>query len=92
MEIVKNVAKFLTALSTFLLVSVVPAFANIPDAGEETGEGLSALETILWFVVTPTVVWVIIWFLWSIPKWRKSNMPQTGENWNPKPSSDVANQ
>ncbi len=92
MEIVKNVAKFLTAVSTFLLVSVVPAFANIPDAGEETGEGLSALETILWFVVTPTVVWVIIWFLWSIPKWRKSNMPQTGENWNPKPSSDVANQ
>jgi heme/copper-type cytochrome/quinol oxidase subunit 2 len=91
MEIVKNVAKFLTAVSTFLLVSVVPAFANIPDAGEETGEGLSALETILWFVVTPTVVWVIIWFLWSIPKWRKSNMPQTGENWNPKPSSDVAN-
>lgn len=91
MKIVKNVTKFLTALSAFLLVSVVPAFANIPDAGEETGEGLTALETILWFVVAPTAVWVIIWFLWSIPKWRRSNMPQTGENWNPKPSSDVVN-
>ena len=64
---------------------------NMVDAGEEAGAGMSALETILWFVVTPATVWIIIWFLWSIPKWRRDNEPKTGDNWNPKPSSDVAN-
>ncbi len=92
MKIVKNTVKFLTAAITFIAVSITPAFANIPDAGEETGEGLTALETIMWFVVAPAAIWIIIWFLWSIPKWRRSNTPQTGENWNPKPSSDVVNQ
>jgi hypothetical protein len=88
----KFVAKFFYATLTLFVATLSPAFANMTDAGEETGPGMTALETILWFVVTPTVVWLIIWFLWSIPKWRRNNEPKTGENWNPKPSSDVVNQ
>ncbi len=88
---VKLVAKFFYAITTLVVSSVSPAMANMVDAGEEPGSALSALETILWFAVLPASVWAIVWFLWSIPKWRRNNEPKTGENWNPKPSSDVVN-
>jgi hypothetical protein len=65
----------------------MPAQASIPDAGSEAGEGLSVLETVFWFVGLPTVMWFVIWLLWSIPKWRKINFPQTGENWDPQPKN-----
>ncbi|MEN9692459.1 MAG: hypothetical protein RLZZ330_103 [Actinomycetota bacterium] len=85
----KYVSKFFYFLLVSLFTSVSPAFANMADAGEETGAGLSALETIIWFFVTPATVWVVVWFLWSIPKWRKNGAPQTGDNWNPKPNSEL---
>lgn len=86
---VKLLAKiFYTAVAiTFSTASGV--LANMTDAGEETGPGMTALETILWFVVAPAGIWIVTWFLWSIPKWRSANTPKTGDNWNPKPSSDV---
>lgn len=65
----------------------LPAHAAIPDAGSEAGEGLSIVETVFWFVGLPTVMWFVIWLLWSIPKWRKINFPQTGENWDPQPKN-----
>lgn len=85
----KVFAKFFYVLTTFLVSSTSSAFANMPDAGEETGPGMTALETILWFVVAPAGIWIVTWFLWSIPKWRKTNTPKTGDDWNPKPTSDV---
>jgi len=88
---VKLLTKYFYALTTILFLAVTPANANMVDAGEEPGAALSAIDTILWFVVTPTAVWAIVWFLWSIPKWRRTNEPKTGENWNPKPSTDVVN-
>ena len=88
---VKQITKFFYSVTALLTASVSPAMANMTDAGEEAGAGMSALETILWFVVTPATVWIIVWFLWSIPKWRRNNEPKTGDNWNPKPSSDVVN-
>ena len=88
---VKQIAKFFYAITALLVASISPSFANMVDAGEEPGSALSAMETIIWFAVTPAAVWAIVWFLWSIPKWRRTNEPKTGENWNPKPSSDVVN-
>ena len=74
---------------SFVIFSATTASAYLPDAGEETGEGMTALETLTWFVFAPLATWVIIWFLWSIPKWRRNATPATGENWDPKPSSSV---
>jgi hypothetical protein len=75
----------LTLLFSFLHT---PAFAEIiPDAGTEAGEGLTVVETLFWFIGVPTLIWFLIWLLWSIPKWRKINFPQTGENWNPQPKN-----
>ena len=85
----KQLTKFVYFSVLTLAASVSPAIANMPDAGEEPGAGLSALQTITWFVAAPLTVWAIVWFLWSIPKWRKNGAPQTGENWNPNPSSDL---
>ena len=65
------------------------AMAYSTDAGEEAGPGMSVMETVTWFVIAPAVISGVIWFLWSIPKWRRSAAPATGDNWNPKPSNDV---
>lgn len=87
----KQLTKFLYFLFVLLAASATPAIANMTDAGEEAGSGLSTLETIIWFAVIPATTWVVVWFLWSIPKWRKNGAPQTGDNWNPNPSSDLVN-
>lgn len=84
-------AKIFYSVVALVVTSTSSAFANIPDAGEETGPGMTVLETILWFVVAPAGIWIVTWFLWSIPKWRNANTPKTGDSWNPKPSSDVVN-
>lgn len=65
----------LKTLVLSLALSLIPttAFAaNIPDAGEETGPGLSVLETVLWFVVAPGAILGGIWFLWALSNWRKA--------------------
>ncbi|MEN9923381.1 MAG: hypothetical protein RIS09_895 [Actinomycetota bacterium] len=68
--------------------SLKPAYAQIiPDAGTEAGDGFSVVETVAWFVGLPALIWFVIWLLWSIPKWRKLNFPQTGENWDPQPKN-----
>lgn len=79
--------KKLLVMSLLFSSSTSPAFAAIPDAGSEAGEGLSVVETVFWFVALPSIMWFVIWLLWSMPKWRKINFPQTGENWDPKPKS-----
>ena len=78
---------FLT-LST-LVAQAAPALAYTTDAGEEAGQGMTILETLAWFVFAPLVVWAIVWFLWSLPKWRRASAPATGDNWDPKPSSAI---
>lgn len=75
-------------LTLLLSLFALPAHAAIiPDAGAEAGEGLSVVETLFWFVGLPGLVWFVIWLLWSIPKWRRINFPQTGENWDPQPKN-----
>ncbi len=73
--------------ASLALASSVMAYSN--DAGEEAGPGMSVMETVMWFVVAPALISAVIWFLWSIPAWRRSSAPATGDNWNPKPSADV---
>jgi len=80
--------KKVLSLSLFFSLFTFPAHAAIiPDAGSEAGEGLSVVQTVFWFVGLPTVMWFVIWLLWSIPKWRRINFPQTGENWDPQPKN-----
>ena len=73
--------------SSVLLASSVMAYST--DAGEEAGPGMTVMETVAWFVIAPAAISGVIWFLWSIPKWRRSSAPATGDNWNPQPSTDV---
>lgn len=80
----------LVGLSTAIFTATA-ASANLPDAGEETGPGMTAFETISWFVLAPLATWVIVWFLWSIPQWRRNARPVTGDQWDPKPSTSVVN-
>lgn len=91
----KNVISRMSRAAVLGLSGVVftatTASANLPDAGEETGPGMSAFETITWFVLAPLAVWAIIWFLWSIPQWRRNARPVTGDQWDPKPSNSVVN-
>jgi hypothetical protein len=85
-------SKLFAALMTAIFASVTLAssvWAYIPDDGDEVGEGLTVVETLTWFVGFPTIIWLVIWFFWSMPKWRKSARPKTGAEWNPEPSSDV---
>lgn len=81
-------------MTAFMTISVLvaqatPALAHMVDAGEEAGEGMTILETLSWFVFAPAAVWAIVWFLWSLPQWRRQAKPATGENWDPKPSSAI---
>ena len=77
----------LAIAGVFATASASLAYAN--DAGEQPGTGLTVIETITYFVGLPVAIWVIVWFLWSIPEWRKTARPATGDNWDPKPSSAV---
>lgn len=82
------------AAAVFMSVSSTVAFASSAlaytvDAGEEAGPGMSVLETVLWFVALPGALIGLVWFLWSIPAWRRRSTPATGDNWNPQPSSDL---
>ena len=88
---ISRVSRAAVAGLSSVIFTATAASANLPDAGEETGQGLTSLETLTWFVLAPLATWVIIWFLWSIPKWRRNATPTTGANWDPKPSSSVVN-
>ena len=61
--------------------------ANIADAGDEPGAGLSVVETVGIFVGLPVASVFAIWLLWAIPGWRAKQRPATGEQWNPTPGT-----
>ena len=88
-SLIRRTASVLAAVLATSVVLASSAFAYSSDAGEEAGPGMTVAETVAWFVVAPALISGIIWFLWSIPKWRRSAAPATGDNWNPKPSTDV---
>lgn len=46
--------------------------ANIPDAGEEPGVGLSVFETFFWFIGVPAAIMGAVTFVWAIGNWRKA--------------------
>lgn len=80
-------AAVVSAASTVAFANA--ALAYTVDAGEEAGPGMSVLETVLWFIGLPGALIGLVWFLWSIPSWRRNSTPATGDNWNPQPSSEL---
>jgi hypothetical protein len=85
----KNILTSLAVAATFVMAQAAPALAYSMDAGEEAGPGMSVLETLAWFVFAPATIWAIVWFLWSLPKWRRASNPTTGDKWDPKPSNSL---
>ncbi len=84
--------KLLTSLvlaASVVIAQASPALAYSMDAGEEAGPGMSVLETLTWFVFAPATIWIVSWFLWSLPKWRRTSAPTTGDKWDPKPSNSL---
>ena len=88
-SLTRRAAAVVAAAFATSVVFASSALAYTSDAGEEAGPGMTVAETVAWFVVAPALISGVIWFLWSIPKWRRAAAPATGDNWNPKPSSDV---
>ncbi|MEY4323643.1 MAG: hypothetical protein RL410_1424 [Actinomycetota bacterium] len=75
--------------ASIVLAQAAPALAYSNDAGEEAGQGMSILETLSWFVFAPAAIWAVSWFLWSLPQWRRTSAPTTGDKWDPKPSNSL---
>ncbi len=65
----------LTGALTFALTPL-PAFADT---------GLSVLQTVSIFVLTPATIWATIWFLWMLPEWRRRKAdPRPGDPLDPR--------
>ncbi|MEY3408176.1 MAG: hypothetical protein RL038_1237 [Actinomycetota bacterium] len=64
--------KSLALTATLSLMPVSAFAANIPDAGEEAGPGMSVLETFMWFIAAPAAIIGVVTFLWALSGWRKS--------------------
>ncbi len=91
MNFLKTFLRAAVIATSSVVTTAVAASAYTVDAGEEAGPGMTFIETVLWFVVAPAATWLVIWFLWSIPAWRKNARPATGSAWDPTPSNDVVN-
>jgi hypothetical protein len=69
--------KTIVVTAFFALTPSIVFADNIPDAGTETGPGMSVLETVLWFVVGPSVIIGFITFIWALSNWRKAASKST---------------
>lgn len=69
----------LKTITVGVFLALIPSavLANIPDDGSEAGPGMSVLETVLWFVVAPTVIIGFITFIWALSNWRKTALKTT---------------
>lgn len=70
-----------TALLAVLLLSSSPALAGVRDDGTESGEGLSVLETLLWFVGAPLLLLVVIVLLVAAPSMARGPRYRPGLGW-----------
>jgi hypothetical protein len=73
----KKILQTIVFSAIFALTPTTVFAANIPDAGEEPGAGLSVLETVLWFVVAPAAIIAVITFIWALSNWRKEAAKST---------------
>jgi hypothetical protein len=70
------------------LLTVAPAFANDPlgpQEGADPGKGLSALQTILLYVVTPLAIFGVIALIVLLPGAVRSYRYRPAEGWAADP-------
>jgi hypothetical protein len=71
----------LLATGALLLLTAVPAAAKLSDDGEQSGPGLSVVQTLLIFAGIPLAVIIIIWILVSVPAKAKGPRYRPGLGW-----------
>jgi hypothetical protein len=65
-----------------LLATAAPALASTKmDDGQDTGPGLSVIETLLWFVVLPVGLFVVIAILATLPSMSRGPRYRPGLGW-----------
>jgi len=69
-----------TATVALVLLVPSPALANVDD-GSESGDGLSVLETLFWFVGIPLALFVVIALLVSAPSMARGPRYRPGLGW-----------
>lgn len=79
MRIMQKAAALTAAL---VLVPASAMAANIPDAGEEPGAGLSVLETFFWFIAVPGAIVGVVTLLWALGNWRKAGAEKSVVIWS----------
>jgi hypothetical protein len=72
-----------TALGSaaLVLLPAAAAMASGRDDGSEPGDGLSVIETLLWFVVLPGALFVVIAILVSAPSMARGPRYRPGVGW-----------
>ena len=71
--------------AALVLVPASPALARISDDGIEPGQGLSALETFLIFVVAPVGAFLLIALLVMAPSIARGPRYRTDRRWAAQP-------
>ena len=82
-QTLRHLIATVTGVVLMLSVSVAPALAvsDHPDDGEQSGEGLTAIQTLLIFVGIPVAVYVIIALLVSAPSLARGPRYRPGLGW-----------
>lgn len=81
------IARLATAASTaaissaLVLLPAVAARASDVDDGSEAGDGLSVIETLLYFVALPAALFVVIAVLVSAPSMARGPRYRPGLGW-----------
>lgn len=71
-----------TVTAGLVLVPAGSALASrAPDDGSEAGDGLSVIETLLWFVALPGALFVVIALLVSAPSMARGPRYRPGLGW-----------
>jgi hypothetical protein len=66
---------------TYAVLAPLPALAVGRDDGSEPGDGLSVLETLLWFVAAPLALFAVIALLVSAPSMARGPRYRPGVGW-----------
>jgi hypothetical protein len=68
--------------AVFLLgITAAPAFADLRDDGEQSGSGLTVIQTLLIFVGIPAAIYTIITLLVLAPGWARGPRYRPGLGW-----------
>jgi hypothetical protein len=77
----RAVAAVLGAATLVLIQATSATAASNPDGGAEPGNGLSVIETLLWFVVLPGGLFVAIALLSAAPSMARGPRYRPGLGW-----------